>query len=44
MSRVAILISGGGSNMVALAESMQGDHPARAALVLSNRAAAGGLA
>jgi len=41
--RVAILLSGGGSNMVALADSMTGDHPARAALVLSNRADAGGL-
>lgn len=42
--RVAILISGGGSNMVALAESMQGDHPARPVLVLSNKPEAGGLA
>ncbi len=42
--RVAILISGGGSNMVALADSMTGDHPARAVLVLSNDPAAGGLA
>lgn len=41
--RVAILISGGGSNMVALAESMVGDHPARPVLVLSNDPAAGGL-
>ncbi|WP_212525723.1 phosphoribosylglycinamide formyltransferase [Actibacterium sp. MT2.3-13A] len=41
--RVAILISGGGSNMVALAESMTGDHPARPVLVLSNDPAAGGL-
>lgn len=41
---VAILISGSGSNMVALANSMQGDHPARACLVLSNDPAAGGLA
>ncbi|WP_413868787.1 phosphoribosylglycinamide formyltransferase [Albidovulum sp.] len=44
MKRVAILISGGGSNMVALVESMTGDHPARAVLVLSNDPAAGGLA
>ncbi|MFO7921019.1 MAG: phosphoribosylglycinamide formyltransferase [Nioella sp.] len=44
MKRVAILISGGGSNMVALAESMTGDHPARPCLVLSNRPGAGGLA
>ena len=44
MKRVAILISGGGSNMVALAKSMVGDHPAHAVLVLSNKANAGGLA
>ncbi len=44
MKRVAILISGGGSNMVALAESMAGDHPARPVLVLSNDPEAGGLA
>lgn len=42
--RVAILLSGGGSNMRALVESMNGDHPARPALVLSNRADAGGIA
>ncbi|MEY8830722.1 phosphoribosylglycinamide formyltransferase [Sedimentitalea sp. XS_ASV28] len=42
--RVAILISGGGSNMVALLGSMTGDHPARPCLVLSNDAGAGGLA
>jgi len=42
--RVAILISGGGSNMVSLVDSMTGDHPARPCLVLSNDAAAGGLA
>lgn len=42
--RVAILISGGGSNMVALAESMRGDHPARPVLVLSNDPDASGLA
>ncbi|MBR3370309.1 MAG: phosphoribosylglycinamide formyltransferase [Rhodobacteraceae bacterium] len=41
--RVAILISGSGSNMVALAQSMQGDHPARPCLVLSNDPAATGL-
>lgn len=41
--RVAILISGGGSNMVALAKSMSGDHPARPVLVLSNDPTAGGL-
>lgn len=42
--RVAILISGGGSNMVKLAESMTGDHPGRPCLVLSNLPGAGGLA
>ena len=42
--RIAILISGGGSNMVRLVESMTGDHPARAVLVLSNDPAATGLA
>ena len=42
--RVAILISGGGSNMVALVNSMQGDHPARPVLVLSNDPEASGLA
>ena len=42
--RVAILLSGGGSNMVALLDSMTGDHPARPCLVLSNDANAGGLA
>ena len=41
--RVAILISGGGSNMVRLVESMKGDHPARPVLVLANSADAGGL-
>ena len=41
--KVAILISGGGSNMVSLLESMTGDHPARPCLVLSNNADAGGL-
>lgn len=42
--RVAILISGGGSNMVTLVNSMTGNHPARPCLVLSNRPDAGGLA
>ena len=42
--RVAILISGGGSNMVTLCQSMTGDHPARPVLVLSNVPDAGGLA
>ncbi|WP_328700490.1 phosphoribosylglycinamide formyltransferase [Alterinioella nitratireducens] len=41
---MAILISGSGSNMVALADSMTGDHPARPCLVLANSADAGGLA
>lgn len=44
MKRVAILISGGGSNMVRLVESMAGAHPARPVLVLSNDPAAAGLA
>lgn len=43
MKRVAILISGGGSNMVKLVESMTGDHPARAVLVGSNDPQAAGL-
>ncbi|HQU69943.1 MAG TPA: phosphoribosylglycinamide formyltransferase [Albidovulum sp.] len=43
MKRVAILISGGGSNMLALADSMAGDHPARAVLILSNDPSAVGL-
>lgn len=43
MVRVAILISGGGSNMVKLVESMGADHPARPVLVLSNDPAAAGL-
>ena len=41
--RVAILISGGGSNMVKLVKSMKGDHPARPVLVLSSNAEAEGL-
>lgn len=43
MKRVAILISGGGSNMAALLRDMVGDHPARAVLVASNDPAAKGL-
>ena len=43
MKRIAILISGGGSNMVALVQSMTGDHPGRPVLVASNDPAAGGL-
>ena len=42
--RVAILISGGGSNMMTLAHSMTGDHPARPVLVLANDPSAKGLA
>jgi len=42
--RVAIFLSGGGSNMRSLVASMTGDHPARPALVLSNRSDAGGIA
>lgn len=42
--RVCIFVSGGGSNMRALVESMTGDHPARPALVFSNNAGAGGIA
>ncbi|MEM1079874.1 MAG: phosphoribosylglycinamide formyltransferase [Pseudomonadota bacterium] len=41
--RVAILISGGGSNMLRLVESMVGDHPARPVLVASNDPQAAGL-
>lgn len=44
MKRVAILISGGGSNMLRLVDDMQGDHPARPVLVASNDPGAGGLA
>ena len=43
--RVGILISGGGSNMEALIRDMvDPEHPAEPALVISNRADAGGLA
>jgi phosphoribosylglycinamide formyltransferase 1 len=42
--RVAILISGGGSNMVALVQAMVADFPARPVLVFSNNPEAGGLA
>lgn len=44
MKRVAILISGGGSNMVRLVEDMRGDHPARPVLVVSSDPSAAGLA
>ncbi|MBU9699943.1 phosphoribosylglycinamide formyltransferase [Rhodobacteraceae bacterium HSP-20] len=44
-ARVAILISGGGSNMLALLRDMgQGGHPATPVLVASNDPAAAGLA
>ncbi len=43
MIRVAILISGGGSNMLALLDDMVGDHPARSVLVASNDPRAIGL-
>jgi phosphoribosylglycinamide formyltransferase-1 len=42
--RVAILISGGGSNMEALVRDMECDHPAEPVLVLANTPEAGGLA
>lgn len=41
--QVAILISGGGSNMVALVDSMKAGHPAQPCLVLANSEDAGGL-
>lgn len=44
MKRVALLISGGGSNMLALARDMVGDHPCRPVLVGSNDPGAKGLA
>ena len=44
MIRVAILISGGGSNMRALVNAMQGDHPCRPVLVASNDPTSPGLA
>ena len=43
MTRTAILISGSGSNMIALVRSMGGDHPATPALVLSSDPGAAGL-
>ena len=43
-ARVAILISGSGSNMVRLVEDMRGDHPARPVGVLSNVPGAAWLA
>ena len=42
--RVAIFVSGGGSNMVSLLDDMaQGNHPASPVAVISNNACAGGL-
>ncbi|MBO9437594.1 phosphoribosylglycinamide formyltransferase [Sulfitobacter sp. R18_2] len=42
--RVAIFVSGAGSDMRALVEDMTGDHAGRPCLVLSNNADAGGIA
>ena len=44
MKNVAILISGGGSNMLNLVESMGEDHPSTPCLVMSNDPDATGLA
>jgi phosphoribosylglycinamide formyltransferase-1 len=41
--RVAVCISGRGTNMVALLEALTGDAPARVVLVISDRPGAGGL-
>ena len=41
--RVAILISGSGSNMETLVKSMTGDHPGRPVLVISDKPHAAGL-
>ena len=41
---VAIFVSGGGSNMKALVADMQGNHPARVCVVVSNNEDAGGIA
>ena len=41
--RIAILISGGGSNMAQLIDSLTDDHSGRAVLVVSNVPGAGGL-
>ena len=41
--RVAVAVSGRGSNLQALLDRLTGDAPARVALVLSNRAEAGAL-
>ncbi|MEO0381758.1 MAG: formyltransferase family protein, partial [Pseudomonadota bacterium] len=42
--RVGIFVSGGGSNMRALVDDMVGDHPARAAVIVSNNEGSGGIA
>lgn len=42
--RVGIFVSGGGSNMRALVQDMVDDHPARAAVIVSNNENAGGIA
>lgn len=44
VARVGILISGRGSNMVALIRAMRGDFPARAVIVLADNGDAPGLA
>ena len=41
IKQVAIFASGGGSNAVKLMESMQGDHPAMPALIVTNQPNAG---
>lgn len=41
--RVAVCVSGGGSNLQALLDRLRGEEPARVVLVLSNRPEAGGL-
>lgn len=41
--RVAVCVSGGGSNLQALLDRLRGEEPARVVLVLSNRADAGAL-
>jgi phosphoribosylglycinamide formyltransferase 1 len=41
--RVAIFLSGGGSNMRALVEDMTGDHPARPCVIVSNVADSVGI-
>jgi phosphoribosylglycinamide formyltransferase-1 len=41
--RVAVCVSGGGSNLQAILDRLEGEAPARVVLVLSNRAEAGGL-